>query len=93
VAHSAVGAREQYGYGELAVKVTARGRRITKVSVPFLRTADSYSQRLAQYVFPRLQHQVLAAQAASIQGVSGATYTSEAYTASLQAALDKLHLR
>ena len=36
---------------------------------------------------------MLAADSASIHGVSGATFTSEAYATSLQAALDKLHLK
>jgi hypothetical protein len=36
---------------------------------------------------------VLAAQSARIDGVSGATYTSEAYYLSLQAALDALRMK
>jgi uncharacterized protein with FMN-binding domain len=35
---------------------------------------------------------VLTAQSAAIDGVSGATFTSEAYKQSLQAALDAAHL-
>ncbi|HXZ75960.1 MAG TPA: FMN-binding protein [Streptosporangiaceae bacterium] len=92
-AHSANGATEQYGYGELAVRVTVSGNRITNVTVPSLQTAEPYSQQLAQQVIPMLRSQVLAAGGASINGVSGATYTSEAYATSVQAALDKLHLK
>jgi uncharacterized protein with FMN-binding domain len=91
--HSATGALEQYGYGELAVRVTVDGNQITAVSVPTLRTAEPYSQQLAQQVIPMLRSQVLTARGARIDGISGATYTSEAYAASLQAALDKLHMR
>jgi uncharacterized protein with FMN-binding domain len=40
-----------------------------------------------------LRSEVLSGQTASISGVSGATYTSQAYATSLQAALDKLHIR
>jgi uncharacterized protein with FMN-binding domain len=36
---------------------------------------------------------VLAAGGAQINGVSGATFTSQAYVNSVQAALDKLHLK
>ena len=90
---SALGATEQYGYGELAVRVTARGGRIANVVVAEIRTAEPYSAGLARQVIPTLRSEVLAGQTASINGVSGATYTSEAYARSLQAALDKLHLR
>jgi uncharacterized protein with FMN-binding domain len=36
---------------------------------------------------------VLSLQSARINGVSGATYTSEAYAMSLQSALNKLHFK
>ena len=87
------GVVEQYGYGELSVTVTARGNQITGVSVPLLRTAEPYSQQLAQQVIPMLRAEVIAAHGAQIHGVSGATYTSVAYVRSIQSALDKLHIR
>ena len=59
--------------------------------MPVLRTAEPYSQQLAAQVIPMLKSEVLAAGSAQINGVSGATYTSQAYATSLQAALDKLH--
>ena len=90
---AATGAMEQYGYGELAVKVTVSGSRITAVTVPTLRTAEQYSQQLAAQVIPMLKAQVMTAGSARINGVSGATYTSEAYAYSLQSALDKLHVK
>jgi uncharacterized protein with FMN-binding domain len=92
-ARTATGAMEQYGYGELAVKVTVQGNRITEITVPSIRTAEQYSQQLAAQVIPMLKSQVLAADSARINGVSGATYTSEAYAYSLQSALDKLHVK
>ncbi len=82
-----------YGYGELATRVAIRGGRITGVSVPVLKTAEQFSQELADRAIPVLRHEVLAAQSARIQAVSGATYTSEAYAQSVQAALDKAHFR
>jgi hypothetical protein len=90
---SAVGPIEQYGYGRLAVKVTARGHRITNVTVPTIQTAESYSQQLATQVIPTLRSEVLSGQTARINGVSGATYTSEAYAMSVQAALDRLQIK
>jgi uncharacterized protein with FMN-binding domain len=89
---SATGSTVQYGYGALAVKVTARGGRIVNVTVPYIQTDEPYSQQLASKAIPTLRSEVLAAQNANIQGVSGATYTSQAYAQSLQSALDKLHL-
>jgi uncharacterized protein with FMN-binding domain len=92
-ARIATGAAEQYGYGVLTVRVTVRGSRITDVTVPVIRTAEQYSQQLASQVIPMLRSEVLSGQTARINGVSGATYTSQAYALSLQAALDKLHIR
>jgi uncharacterized protein with FMN-binding domain len=92
-AHSATGALEQYGYGELAVRVTVSGSRITNVTVPSIRTSDPISQQIASEAIPMLKSQVLAADSAGINGVSGATFTSQAYEQSLQAALDTLHVR
>jgi uncharacterized protein with FMN-binding domain len=90
---SAVGASEQFGYGVLDVKVTVSGTRITDVSVPTLEVAEYTSQQICEQVIPLLRTEVLTAQSARIDGVSGATYTSEAYAASLQAALDALHMK
>ncbi|MHB1568520.1 MAG: FMN-binding protein [Solirubrobacteraceae bacterium] len=87
-----VGASEQYGYGILAVRVSVVGTRIVGVGVSQLQTADQYSQQLANQVIPMLRSQVLSAQCAHINGVSGASYTSQAYAMSLQSALDKLHV-
>ena len=89
-AGTATGATEQYGYGELAVRVTVRSGKIVDVAVPVIQTAESYSQQLAAQVIPMLRNEVLSGQSAQINGVSGATYTSQAYATSLQAALDKL---
>jgi uncharacterized protein with FMN-binding domain len=89
---SAVGGTEQYGYGDLAVRVTMRGRRIINVTVPVLQTAEQYSQQLARQVIPTLRSEVLAGQTANINAVSGATYTTQAYATSVQAALDKLRI-
>jgi uncharacterized protein with FMN-binding domain len=91
--HSATGALERYGYGELSVRVTVSRNRITNVTVPALQTADPTSQQISDQAIPMLRSEVLAADSASINGVSGATFTSQAYATSVQAALDKLHLR
>ena len=92
-AHSAAGAAEQFGYGKLAVKVTVSGSRVVNVAVPVLQTLDPTSQQISDQAIPMLKSQVLAADGAQINGVSGATFTSQAYVNSVQAALDKLHLK
>ena len=89
---SALGTQVQFGYGVLDVKVTVTGTRITDVSVPALQVIDPTSQQICEQVFPMLRSEVLSAQSATIDGISGATYTSESYAQSLQSALDKLHI-
>ncbi len=87
---SVVGPEVQYGYGVLDVKVTAGGKHITDVSVPLLQTAEPTSQQISTEAIAMLRGEALSAQSGRIDAISGATYTSEAYIQSLQAALDKL---
>jgi uncharacterized protein with FMN-binding domain len=86
---TATGPAENYGYGILATKVTVQGGRITDVTLAGIRVAESYSQMLAQQVVPMLRQEVLSAQSTQVNTISGATYTSEAYLASAQAAIAK----
>lgn len=88
---SATGPAEQFGYGSIAVRVTVEGNRITSVSVVSLHTLEPTSQQISTAAIPVLRSEVLSAQSAGISAVSGATYTSQGYDQSLQAALDKLH--
>ncbi|MDA8196853.1 MAG: FMN-binding protein [Actinomycetota bacterium] len=88
-----IGTLENYGYGQMAVKVTIKNNKITDVSVASLQTAESYSLQLEQQVVPILKSEVLKAQSAQIMGITGATYTSEAYAYSLQNALTKLKFK
>jgi uncharacterized protein with FMN-binding domain len=52
----------------------------------------SRSQYIMSQSLPILRQEFLTAQSARIQNVSGATYTSQAFTKSLQAALLKAHV-
>ncbi|WP_063728829.1 FMN-binding protein [Streptomyces sp. RTd22] len=76
-------------YGPVQVSVTLSHGRITAVKA--LRTPSDRprSQQIAADAVPRLTQEALSAQSAHIDAVSGATYTSEGYTRSLQSALDK----
>ncbi|MEA2566066.1 MAG: hypothetical protein QOD49_1243, partial [Actinomycetota bacterium] len=63
------------------------GQRVTDVRAPQLPYDRARSASISQYVAPVLRSEALAAQSAQIDTISGATYTSDAYAQSLQAAL------
>jgi uncharacterized protein with FMN-binding domain len=77
-------------YGDVQVQVTTSGRQITRVTALVLPSGDGRSQEISNFAGPELAQQAVAAQNANIDGVSGATYTSESYRSSLQSALDQL---
>jgi uncharacterized protein with FMN-binding domain len=87
---SATGQDVSFQYGDLEVKVTEVGKRITNVSMVQGTANDPHSQSIDQVAIPELRQEAIAAQSAKIDGVSGASYTSAAYEQSLQSALDKL---
>ena len=74
-------------YGDVQVQISVANGKITDVQALALPTGG-HSGRISNFVAPLLRSQALAAQSATIDGVSGATYTSEAYAQSLQGALD-----
>ncbi len=76
-------------WGPVQVQITVAAGRLTDVSALQL-PSGGRSGMISQTAEPLLRSQALAAQGADIDGVSGATYTSVAYTRSLQAALDGL---
>ena len=67
--------------------MTIEDGKVTDVSALQL-PSGGRSGQISNEVEPMLRSQALSAQSASIDGVSGATYTSSAYARSLQAALD-----
>jgi uncharacterized protein with FMN-binding domain len=74
------------------VRAVLRGRKLVDVQALHLTDADGHSRDLSAGAEPVLRREAVSAQSAQIDAVSGATYTSEAYQASLQAALDQAHL-
>lgn len=74
-------------FGPYQVRVTFSGATITDVRL-ITEPDDGHSRRIASFAEPTLRSEALAAQSAHIDMVSGATATSEAYTRSLQAAID-----
>lgn len=83
------GAAEQTRYGDMQVKVTISGGQITDVTALQVTDNDPRSQQISARAVPVLHDEVLAAQSANVSTVSGATYTSDGYLASLQSALDQ----
>ncbi|WP_438353911.1 FMN-binding protein [Microbacterium sp. CJ88] len=79
-------------FGNVQVQIVVNGGKITDVVALQLTDADSRSVSISNRAAPILRQQVLAAQSARVQGVSGATYTSEGYLTSLQSALDQAKL-
>ena len=76
-------------YGPVQVKVTLDGTKITKIDVVEYPSHDRRDQEINSYALPLLNQEAIDAQSASIDVVSGATYTSQGYTTSLQSALDQ----
>lgn len=87
---SATGADTTYPYGQLAVAVTVADGRISKVTLASISERDPRSAEIDQQAIPLLEQQVITADSASITGISGATYTSDAFIQSLTTALAKL---
>ena len=84
------GVAVQDPYGPVQVQVTMTGGKITDVTALQL-PSQGRSGFISQSVAPILQGEAISAQSASIDTVSGATYTSQAYAQSLQSALDQTH--
>ena len=87
---TATGADAPNQYGDVQVRVSVKGTKITDVTAVALPGADPKSQEINAVAGPQLAQQAVAAQSAQIDGVSGASYTSDSYRTSLQSALDKL---
>jgi uncharacterized protein with FMN-binding domain len=70
------------------VRLTLTNGKITAATTVQDPEDDPHSAQISQFSVPILNQEVLSAQSASIDAVSGATYTSQAYAQSVQAALD-----
>jgi uncharacterized protein with FMN-binding domain len=86
------GAVESNQYGNVQVRITVTGGKIVDVSAVQLPQGDPRSAQISSYAAPQLRQEALTAQSASINTVSGASYTSAGYQASLQSAIAKANL-
>jgi uncharacterized protein with FMN-binding domain len=82
------GSAVQNQLGVVLVSVTLRGTQIIAVNTLQMPFDHPRSQYISEQVAPMLLQEVLAAQSAQIDVIGGATYTTESYAQSLQAALD-----
>jgi uncharacterized protein with FMN-binding domain len=86
------GAVVQTRFGAVQVQITVTAGKITEVTALQLTDDDRKSIQISNRAAPLLRSEVLAAQSADVQTISGATVTSTAYLTSLQAALDAANL-
>lgn len=84
------GAVSQTRYGPVQVSVTFTGAQIVDVQTLQSPSAHRESAQISARSTPVLAQEVVAAQSAAIDTVSGATYTSEAYRESVQSAIDQV---
>ena len=80
-------------HGIVQVRITLTDGHITQVSATSLPHDNDVSWTRSVMAAMVLDREVIATQSAHIDGVSGATYTSKAYTTSLQAAIDAGHAK
>jgi len=82
------GASEMTSYGVVQVRVVIANGAITDVTALQYPQSEREDIKINSKAVPMLRAQVLAAQSAKIDGVSGATFTTDGYVTSLQSALD-----
>ncbi len=87
-----VGSAVPTPYGPVQVQVTVADGTVTAAEATSYPSAGGRDRQINGYAIPILNSEVTAAQSASIQMVSGATYTSQGYITSLQSAIDKAGL-
>ena len=84
-----LGATDTNRWGPVQVQITVTNGQITAVDAVQTPSENGKDIAINARATPILQSEALAAQSASIDGVSGATYTSNSYKVSLQSAIDQ----
>jgi uncharacterized protein with FMN-binding domain len=82
----------QTPFGNVQVQVTIQSGKITDVQALQLPSGGGHTGQVSAYAGPQLRSEVLSAQSAQIDTISGATYTSDGYIQSLQSALNQAGL-
>lgn len=86
------GAAVMTRYGNVQVQVTVARGKVTAVQTLQVPMEDRHDQMINSQAVPVYNGEVVDAQSAQIDVVSGATVTWGGYTQSLQSALDQAHL-
>lgn len=81
----------QTRWGPVQVQVKITNHKITDVRALLRPSGNDRDDEINAYALPQLRAEVLDAQSAQVDAVSGATVTSGGYLESLQAALDAAH--
>jgi uncharacterized protein with FMN-binding domain len=76
-------------YGPVQVEVVVKSHKIVKVAVLEQPSNTIHDIQIGEFAFPKLIGETLTTQTAKIDAVSGASYTSVGYIASLQSAVDR----
>ena len=79
-------------YGDVQVRVTVKAGKIVDVTPLALPNGDGRSSEISNVAGPQLRQEVLTAQSGQVDGVSGASYTSQGYEASAASAIAKAGL-
>ncbi len=91
VTHTYKGPEVDMRWGPVQATIKVKGKKIASVSIA-TSPENERSLFIDQQAVPDLRTETLQAQSSQIDGVSGATMTSDAYIESLQAAIKKAHL-
>ncbi|WP_241834930.1 FMN-binding protein [Pseudofrankia asymbiotica] len=87
-----IGDVEDARYGPVQVKLVITGTTITDVIALQLPNQERRDVEINDQAVPILRQEVLTAQSAQIDTVSGASFTSSGYAWSVQSAIDKAGL-
>lgn len=79
-------------YGNVQVQITVKDGKITAADVLQVPMSDRHDEMINSMAVPVYNQEAVSAQSAQIDVVSGATYTWQGYTQSLQSAIDQAHL-
>lgn len=89
---SYTGTAENTPYGPVQVSATVSGGKLTDVTVLQVPDNGRYEDQIVSIALPMLHSEAISKQSANIDIVSGATFTSQGYSQSLQSALDQAGL-
>jgi uncharacterized protein with FMN-binding domain len=79
-------------FGDVQVRLVISNGKVSEVQAIQLPSDRAQSAYISQVAGPILRNEVIQAQSARIDIVSGATYTSQSYAQSVESALQQAHL-